>query len=249
MKSLHEDIKKIADLIEQSRHTVVFTGAGISAERGLSDFLNPGSRLPTMLAPDEFTIQRFKKNPAAFYEAGVPYFDILEQIAPNEVHTGLAELEKRGLVKAIVTQNIDGLHQKAGSKNVLEIRGTLRTASCVQCDLTLAIEDVPADTEEKPLVPLCPECGEPLKPDVVLSGEPPPPDYHKAEEEIKQAELMIVVGSGLQSSPADQLPADRKNLVIINDTPTSYDQKAKVVINESPVRVIRLLLEELNNRR
>jgi len=243
-----EEVKQIADLLGQSSHTVVFTGAGILVDRGLPDFHSLSDRLPTMVAPDDFSIRRLEADPQAFYEAGVPYFDILERIEPNEVHNVLADLEKRGQVKAIVTQNIDGLHRKAGSKNVLEIHGTLRTASCVNCDLQLEIEDVLAVAGEKPLVPLCPDCGEPLKPDVVLSGEPPPPDYHKAFEEVKRADLVIIIGSNLKTSPADQLPVDNKNLVIINDTPTNYDRQAKIVTNENPIKVMMMLSEELDRR-
>lgn len=248
MDRLGEEIKKLARLIEESSYTVVLTGEGIAKGGGLTGFNNPGNMLPKMIDPDDFSIGSFKNNPAGFYEAGAPYFDILEQIEPNKVHTGLADLEKRGLVKAIITQNIDGLHQKAGAKNVFEIHGTLRTASCVQCDLQFETEALLAGGKEKPPVPLCPECGEPLKPDVVLAGEPPPPDYHQAADEIKKADLMVIIGSGVDTSPADQLPLNQKNLAIINQSPTEYDQQAKVVIRENPVEVIQLLLEEINGR-
>lgn len=243
-----ENVKKIAYLFEQSSHVVVITGAGISTGRGLPDFHLQSDRLPTMVSPDDFSIRRFEADPQSFYEAGAPYFDILERIEPNEVHTILAVLEKRGLVKAIITQNIDGLHRKAGSKNVLEIHGTLRTVSCKHCDLQLEIKDLSAVAEEKPMVPLCPDCGEPLKPDVVLSGEPPPPDYHKALEEIKLSDLIIIIGSDMKSSPADQLPVEDKELVIINKTSTDYDHKAKIITDENPIQVMKMLLEKLDKK-
>ena len=248
MEHLRKEVKRIADLLEESSHAVVFTGEGISVDRGLPDFHSLSDRLPTMVAPDDFSIRRFDADPQSIYEAGAPYFDILERIEPNEVHTILAVLEKRNLVKAVVTQNIDGLHRKAGSKNVLEIHGTLRTVSCVHCDLQLETEEVLAAEGEKPLLSFCPDCGEPLKPDVVLSGEPPPADFHKALEEIKLADLVMIIGSDMKSSPADQLPVADKDLVIINKTPTDYDHKAKIITNENPIQVMIMLLAELDQR-
>lgn len=164
------------------------------------------------------------------------------------MHSVLAELEKRGLVKAIITQNIDGLHQEAGSKKVLEIRGNLRSATCVHCDRKISIEDLLADAGEDSFLPVCSECGEPLKPDVVLIGEPPPPDYDKAKEEARRADLMIIIGSIMPFSPDNQLPADCKNIVVINRSTTFYDERARVVINDNPPKVMELLLEELNKR-
>ncbi len=249
MEQLQENIKKTADLLERSSHTVVLTGAGVSTESGVPDFRSPGSGLWTMLDPELFTIQGFKANPKAFYEGGTQFVRMLGEAEPNEGHTVLAELEKRGLVKAVITQNVDGLHQKGGSKKVLEIHGTLSTASCMLCSRQVSIEEVAADVEEGLLPPLCVECGEPLKPDVVLFGEPLSPDYKEAMEEARKADLIMVVGSSMQVSPANQLPAYCDNLVIINRTPTFYDQQARVVVNESTARVMRLLLEELDKRK
>ncbi len=248
LEQLLESINKVCDLLEQSNYTVVLTGAGISTEGDVPDSRNPGNWLWTMLDPDDFTIRRYKNDPASYYEAGAPFFSLLNQVEPNEVHLALTELQKRDQVKTIITQNIDGLHQKAGSKNVLEIRGTLKSASCLHCDRQVAIEDLVADAGEESFPPLCPKCGEPLKPDVVLVGEPPPPDYHKAKEEVQRADLMVIIGSSLHVSPDNQLPADCKNLIIINRTPTFYDRQAKVVINKSAITVMKLLLEELNKR-
>lgn len=248
MEQLHEKIKAVAALLEQSTYAIVLTGADVSSESKVPDFHSPGRGLWTMLDPDAFTIQRYKENPNAFYEIGAPFFNMLEQAEPNEAHIVLAELERRSLVKAIITKNVDGLHQKAGSIKVLEIYGTLRSASCVSCEWQVDIKDVAADIE-KGLPPLCLKCGEPLKPDLVFSGEPLSPDFNKAQEEIIRADLVIVVGAGMQASPTKELVAPIDNLVIINRTPTSFDQKAKVVINDSPARVMKLLLKELDNRK
>lgn len=248
MEELLKKIKETADLLASSTYTVALTGAGVSTESGVPDFRSPGSGLWTMIDPELFTIQGFKANPKAFYEGGAPFVRMLGKAEPNEGHNVLAELEKRDLVKAIITQNVDGLHQKGGSKRVLEIHGTLSSASCMFCNYRVSIEEVAADVEEGLLPPLCIECGEALKPDVVLFGEPLSPDYKEALEEAHRADLLLVVGSSMQVSPANQLPSYCDKLVIINRTPTFYDQQARVVINESTARVMRLLLEELDKR-
>ena len=248
MEQLHEKVKEVADLLTESNYTVVFTGAGVSAEDYKQNASRSGNGLPVMIAPADFTIRRFKDDPQTFYEEGEPFFSMIYQFEPNEVHTTLVELEKRGLVEAIITDNIDGLHKKAGSKQVLEIRGTLKSASCAQCKRQVAIDDVLANAEEGKFLPLCPDCGEPLRPDVVFSDEPLPPDFHTAKNEAKKAELMMIIGSSMEASPEKQLPDQCENLVVINQSPTVYDQRAKAVINDSPKEVMKLLLEELNNR-
>ena len=248
MEELPEKINMIAGLLDQSKYAVVLTGAGVSTESGIPDFRSPGSGLWTIIDPELFTIGGFKANPGAFYQAGTRFFRQIKDAEPNETHFVLAELERRGLIKAIITQNVDGLHQKGGAEKVLEIHGTLSSASCIYCRRQVTVEEVIADVEEGLLPPLCLDCGEPLKPDVVLFGEPLSPDYGEAVEEAQRADLIIVIGSSMQVSPANQLPAWCDNLVIINRTSTFYDQQARVVVNESAARVMRLLLEELDNR-
>jgi NAD-dependent deacetylase len=247
MELLYEKIKEAVKLLEQSHYTIALTGAGISEESGIVDFRSSDRGLWTMLDPDAFTIQRYKENPNAFYEIGAPYFNMLEQAKPNETHIVLAEMEKRGLVRFIITKNVDGLHQVAGSKNVLEIYGTLKSASCVSCSLQVEIKDIATDIE-KGLPPLCTKCGKPLKPDMVFAGEPLPPGYYKAHEEANRADLVIIIGTNILASPTKELLEDTGALIIINRTPTAYDQQAKVVINDSPARVMKLLLEELDSR-
>ncbi len=248
-EQLARNVKKIADLLEKSSYPVVLTGAGVSTESGVPDFRSPGSGLWTVLDPELFTIQGFKANPEALYKAGAPFFRQLEQAEPNETHTVLAELEKRGLIKAVITQNVDGLHQKGGSRRVLEIHGTLSRAICMHCDRQVPIEDVVADVEEGLLPPRCVECGEPLKPDVIFFGEALSADYQQALEEASKADLIMVIGSSMQVSPANQIPSLCDNLVIINRTQTFYDKAARVVINDSTAQVMSLLLEELNQRK
>ncbi len=246
MDQLLENVKKAAGLLKESSYAVALTGAGVSTESGIPDFRSPGSGLWTMVNPELFTIQGFKANPGQFYKTGTPFFRMLEQAEPNEAHTALAELEKSGLIKAVITQNVDGLHQKGGSNRVLEIHGTLSRAACTHCGLEVPIESVVADVEEGLLPPLCIDCGEPLKPSVVLFGEPLSPDYREALKEAEKADLIIVIGSSMQVSPANRIPEMGSKLIIINREVTFYDKQADLVINESTARVMRLLLKELS---
>jgi NAD-dependent deacetylase len=248
MEEIEMRITEIADIFLDSNHAVVLTGAGVSTESGIPDFRSPGSGLWTVVNPELFTIQGFKANPGEFYRAGLPFYKMLQAAEPNAAHTVLAELEKRGLVKAIITQNVDSLHQKGGAKRVFEIHGTLSSVSCLHCGEGADLDQVIADVEEGLLPPLCIDCGEPLKPDVVLFGEPLSPDYKQALEEAQKADLILVVGSSMQVSPANQLPSYSDNLIIINRTPTFYDNQARVVIHESTARVMSLLLQELDGR-
>jgi NAD-dependent deacetylase len=248
MEEIEMRITEIADIFLDSNHAVVLTGAGVSTESGIPDFRSPGSGLWTVVNPELFTIQGFKANPGESYRAGLPFYKMLQAAEPNAAHTVLAELEKRGLVKAIITQNVDSLLQKGGAKRVFEIHGTLSSVSCMHCGEGADLDQVIADVGEGLLPPLCIECGEPLKPDVVLFGEPLSPDYKQALEEAQKADLLLVVGSSMQVSPANQLPSYSDNLIIINRTPTFYDNQARVVIHESTARVMSLLLQELDGR-
>jgi len=245
MEEIRQKVRALAELLKAANYAVVLTGAGVSTESGVPDFRSPESGFWTTISVELFTIDGFKANPKAFYEAGLPLFRIIEAAQPNRGHVTLARLEEAGLVKALITQNVDGLHQKAGSKEVFEIHGTLKSASCIFCRQVVGADEVIADIEEGLIPPLCIECGEPLKPDTVLFGEPLAPAYHQALQEAEKADLIMVIGSSMQVSPANQLPAMCDNLVIINRTPTFYDSQARVVINESIVSVMDLLWDEL----
>jgi len=248
MKNLNEQIGKVADMLIKSNYPVVLTGTGILTENNTFEAVNQESNLMTMLDPEEFTIRRYREDPKSFFDRGTPFFSIIYHYKPNEIHLALAELEKNNLIKSIITQNIDGLHKEAGSKKVFEIHGSIKTATCTHCEHKFAIEDLLSDDRECELPPKCPDCGETLKPDVAFYDEPLPADFFKAKEETKQADLMIIIGSKMQTSPDNEIPVPCKNIVIINREPTSFDQKASVVIHENPVLVIKLLMKELGKR-
>ncbi len=248
MDQFQERIKKIADLLLEKSYPVVLSGAGVSTESGIPDFRSPVDGLWTVVDPELFTIQGFRARPEAFYRAGAPFFRQIIKAEPNPTHTGLAELEKRGLIKAVITQNVDGLHQKGGSEKVLEIHGTLSSASCSFCDQKMPTAEVLKEVENGVLPPRCLECGEVIRPDVVLFGEQLTTDYQLALREAQNADLVMVIGSSMEVAPANQIPALCENLIIINRTHTFYDRQALVTVSESTSYVLDRLLEELNSR-
>ena len=242
MEQFKEKIKKVATLLQSSRYAVAITGPGLSAAEESAHLHGP-TGMWTMFDPDDFTIQRFKENPNAFYEFGVPFFSMLDD-APTEAHKALAGLEKMGLIKTIITKNVDGFHQEAGAKNVLEIYGSLRSASCTSCPYHVQTGEIMEDIESGQL-PLCPDCGKPLRPDVVLPGEPLTEDFHQAEHEIAKSDLVFVVGTEIISSPVKELLLENSNLVMVGSGLIAPDSRAKEVINESPQTVLPLLLKAL----
>ncbi len=225
------DVDKLIDWIKESKKIVFFGGAGVSTESGIPDFRSKDGLYnqkykypPELILSHEFFLQRTED----FYEF---YRDKLNSLKyePNITHFKLAELEQLGKVKAVVTQNIDGLHQKAGSKNILEVHGTTYRNYCDKCK-----KEYPSDYIFKSTgIPKC-SCGGMIRPDVTLYGEMLPDDYIKAEEYISKADLLIVAGTSLLVHPAcDLIRYFRgRNLVIINNDSTPYDYIANLVINK-----------------
>lgn len=243
-------VGKVVDLLERAQRTVVLTGAGISTDSGIPDFRSPGEGIWTKVNPIYFTLHGFKKNPAEFYRSGMDLFQNMLSALPNQAHLALAELERRGLVRSIVTQNIDGLHQKAGSRRVYEVHGNMREARCFGgCARRVPIKEVVALILEGHFPPCCCDCGSPLKPDVVLFGESMAPDFSEALNEVRAADLILVIGASMRVSPVNMLPRMVENLVIINRERTMHDRKARVVIHGGASEVTRLIVEELDCRK
>ena len=164
------DVLELAALVRSRPPCVVLTGAGISTESGIPDFRSP-SGIWAKYDPMEYaTIGAFRRDPVKVWEFYALRFSVLTRAEPNDGHRALAELERRGLVRAVVTQNIDGLHQRAGSRDVIEVHGSIRTASCLRCGERVPLDEVVAALESAPAPP-CPRCGAILKPDVVMFGE------------------------------------------------------------------------------
>jgi len=197
-----------ADLVKSARHLVVFTGAGISTASGIPDFRSQGTGLWTKNDPMEAaSLTSFLRRPEKFFDWLRPLLNQTWNARPNPAHQAIAEMESRGLVKAVITQNIDGLHRLAGSKNVIEIHGSLDTMECLQCRARYPSTDFRDWILEPGGIPKCPRCGRAIKPAIVLFEEfLPPAVWRIAEEECARADLMLVIGSSLVVMPAAGLP-------------------------------------------
>jgi NAD-dependent deacetylase len=227
------EVERLAELLGQSRGAVALTGAGVSVPSGIPDFRTPETGLWAKVDPMEVAhIDVFERNPERFWSYYRPRFQALGDKRPNPAHEALAELERRGLIEGVITQNIDRLHRAAGSDNVIEVHGSIETSSCTICAVSYEIEEMDALFDERG-VALCSACGGSVKPDVVLFGELlPERAMVRATALAKRAELMLCVGSSLAVHPVAGLPrltleAGGK-LAIVTKGETSYDGEAEV---------------------
>ena len=231
------DAAALARLIRELQPCVALTGAGISTESGIPDFRSPGG-LWAEFDPFEYgSIEAFQADPAKVWRFYAPRFSLLSDAEPNAAHLALAELEQRGLLDAVITQNIDRLHERAGSKNVLEVHGSIRTSSCPGCGASYSLDEVLALLGRSD-VPLCPDCGGVLKPDVVFFGELLPADtIDRAYSLARSARLLLVVGSSLEVHPVAGLPLETLEaggtLAIVNRGPTALDSRASLKVDGS----------------
>lgn len=230
-------IARAAEILRASRHAVVLTGAGHSTPSGIPDFRSPRSGMwqkydPMVVA----SIQSFRARPEVFYDWIRPLAAQTALARPNPAHYALARLESLGILKAVITQNIDDLHAKAGSQRVLELHGSLRTASCIGCGRTVKGAPLIKKFMDDGQVPVC-SCGGVMKPDVVLFGEMlPMAVLMEAEAEARRCDAMLVAGSSLEVYPAASLPFTAQErgakLIIVNLQPTPADSLADVVIHD-----------------
>ena len=206
MNTPSKEIREAARLIANARRAMAFTGAGISLESGVPTFRGDGNSIWSKYDPDDIDIENFTSNPKKSWKTiKACFYDFMREkdIRPNKAHMVLAELEKAGRLKAIVTQNIDGLHQKAGSRNVIEFHGTTATMTCTKCGNRYGSEEVDMSKE----IPTCPRCGGILKPDFVFFGEGIPEAALTASFDLaKKADLCIVVGTSGVVMPAGMIP-------------------------------------------
>jgi NAD-dependent protein deacetylase/lipoamidase len=237
-------IEDAAELFRQAKRIVVLTGAGISSPSGIPDFRSEGSGLWSRAEPMEVaSLTTFRISPERFFNWFRPLAGQICNAKPNIAHKALAELEIAGLKMTVVTQNIDGLHQKAGSVQVVEMHGSLRTLSCTQCFKQVDSEPYLGSYIENGKIPQCLNCNGILKPDVILFGEQLPQSaWLAAQRAARQCDLMLVAGSSLEVLPVAGLPMqalDRgAHLIIINNTPTYVNVRADVVIMDDVASMI-----------
>ena len=248
---LEEKIKQGAELIHQSRRMVAFTGAGHSTQSGIPDFRSPHSGLwekddPMLVA----SIWAFRLNPKNFYDWIRPMVDTLSNAEPNPAHDALADLEQLGHLRVVITQNIDDLHQQAGSRRVLELHGHLREATCVRCYKKISADPAVVRLIHNGQVPRC-ECGGVMKPDVILFGEQLPIRVlNQAMDEARRCDLILVAGSSLEVTPAADIPFlavdSGAKAIMVNLEPTAFDSRADVVIHGDVTEILPRLVETVS---
>jgi NAD-dependent deacetylase len=245
LTSYHKKARRIAEkIVEAKGCSVALTGAGISTASGIPDFRSPGG-LWNRVDPSIFDISYFNSRPDITW---MKYLEMIEEIRdkqPNPAHTALAKLEEKGYLKAVITQNIDGLHQKAGSKNVLEIHGNAYRAVCTSCGARYSIDDA-LEQVRRGSPPKCLKCGGLLKPDVVFFGEPLPyKEYMEALRLARTCKVFLAIGSSLVVQPAASLPLHARSssafIAIINLQPTPLDPIADEVIHGRAEEVLPLI--------
>jgi NAD-dependent deacetylase len=239
-------VERLAELMRAHQPCVVLTGAGISTESGIPDFRSP-TGIWRRYDPMEYaTIDAFLADPEKVWDFYGKRLASLVDVEPNDGHRALASLERRGWIDAIVTQNVDGLHARAGSQTVVEVHGSIRTSSCLECGIAVPFAEALARLP----VPACPTCGRVLKPDVVMFGELlPQAAMDRAVRLAAEAGLLLVVGSSLEVYPVAGLPVETLaaggRLAIINRGGTQFDGRADVCIDGGAGESLAALCQRL----
>lgn len=241
--NMSKEIELIREILRSAKHVVFFGGAGVSTESGIPDFRGSGGLYTFDGEGNEYYLSRrcLTINPLAFYN----FYNknmVYPDAKPNRAHYALAKLEEKGILKSVITQNIDGLHQSAGSGRVIELHGTVSRSYCMRCGKVCEPNVLGKDE----IVPKCPACGGIVRPDITLYGEALDGfTFRDAENEIAAADVLIVGGSSLTVYPAASLVGnfEGKHLIIINYSPTDYDRSAEFVIRESVGEVLSALAE------
>jgi|YNPMSStandDraft_2_1061718.scaffolds.fasta_scaffold01250_13 NAD-dependent deacetylase len=239
-----QEIQEVARFLFEHKPWLVLTGAGISTESGIPDFRTPSTGLWEKYDPMEILSREVLfSRPEVFYRIGFQILMSFQNAQPNQAHLTLTEWEKRGWVTGIVTQNIDSLHTRAGSRKVLEIHGHLRSGSCLRCQEVVPIETLVEKVRQGEIPPRCP-CGGTVRPDVVLFGDMLPSCFEEAVS-LAHRYPLLVIGSSLQVSPANLLPSYTPHLLIINMGETPFDRKARFVLRGKASSVLSLLHREM----
>ena len=242
---------ELARLIREAGSVVALTGAGISVPSGIPDFRTPGTGLWENVDPMEVAhIDAWRADPERFWHFYGARFQSLRDKQPNGAHLALVELERRGLLDAVITQNIDRLHRRAGTGELVEVHGSIASSSCLSCGAGFPLEEVQDRLEASPIsVPTC-DCGEPLKPDVVLFGEfLPEHALERAYALAAGADLLLCVGSSLEVHPVAQLPGVTRQaggeVAIVTAGPTPWDSRAAVKLDGDVVAELEAVLEAI----
>jgi NAD-dependent deacetylase len=246
--AISADAERLAELLRHAKCAVALTGAGVSVPSGIPDFRSPGSGLWENVDPMEVAhIDAWRRDPDRFWSFYGDRFVSLFDKQPNDAHMALAELERRGLIRAVITQNVDRLHRRAGSERVIEVHGSIDYSVCIHCRGRVSLERVMEQLRADGGAPECPACVTPLKPDVVLFGEMlPEPALSEAQALALEADLMVCVGSSLEVYPVAGLPAMTRGgggrIALVTQGPTAYDSDAEVKLDGDVVEELRAVL-------
>jgi len=244
----NSEVAELFTLIRMAKHLVALTGAGVSTLSGIRDFRGKNGLYNEMDAEKIFDIEYFVKDPSFYYKQAGEFIYNIDEKEASIVHIVLGELEKRGFLKALITQNIDLLHQKGGSKNVIEIHGSPSIHYCLRCAGVRVSFEEAAAAVRKGEMPLCPKCGRVLKPAITFFGENLPADaLREAVSESQKADLMLVLGTSLTVHPAASMPQytlrGGGEIVIVNNMPTPLDSAALLHFDD-----LGTVFEELKKR-
>lgn len=241
--------QKAADLIKYHNYIVAFTGAGISTTSGIPDYRSPETGLWNLIDPDEIpTLSRFKADPEEFYKSFKPLLINILNAIPNPAHYSLTKLESQGILKSIITQNIDMLHQKSGAELVIELHGTLNTGTCISCYQQVELISLMEFFIQDGIIPACKTCGAYLKPDIILFEEQlPHKAWQNAREEIESSDLLLVIGSSLETFPAAHLPSlavsNGAKVILINKSELITDLDVDEFIKDDASTALPKILE------
>ena len=251
MSATASSVDRLASLIRDAGSVVALTGAGISVPSGIPDFRSPGTGLWEKVDPMEVAhISVFRREPERFWQFYGDRFATLGAKEPNPAHGALVALERQGLLDAVITQNIDMLHRKAGTEDLIEVHGSIASSSCLVCRASVPLDEARsrlASSDDG--VPYC-DCGQPLKPDVVLFGEMLPEDaMERAFGLAARADVMLCVGSSLEVYPVAGLPEltlrSGGKVALVTQGPTPYDDAAEVKLDGDVVEELEALLAAL----
>lgn len=244
-------VRRAADLLRGARTAVALTGAGLSTPSGIPDFRSAGTGLWELVDPMTVaSLTSFRYDAEAFFSFLRPLASQILLAVPNRAHRALARLEQAGRLVGVITQNIDELHQKAGSRQVLEVHGNVRRATCIACYQEVEAGPYLDQFIRDGAIPRCPECGAVLKPNVILFGEQlPRAPFEEARSWCAAADLLLVAGSSLEVTPVSRLPQIAleagARLIIINREPTYLDPRADAVFREDLVEILPELAKEV----
>ena len=252
----HLEKKKIhraAELLLNSTNAIALTGAGVSTESGIPDFRGEGG-IWEKYKPELYgNIQSFIRDPSKFWKLAEKVAPKLFRAKPNPGHFALAELENMDIIKAVITQNVDELHQTAGNIMVYEVHGNINRFNCFGCKASYTKDQVLRMLKkEKHRPPTCSFCAAPLKPSVVLFGESLPTfEIYQSQAISQKADVMLIAGSSLSVAPACNLPIytlqNNGKLIIVNDNPTYLDERAEVLIHHKTGIILPLIVQEIKN--